>query len=324
LEIGGKSVALGLSVGYARYPEDADNGSALLVAADLAVAEAKRRGRNRAVGYDPSLSHIHARRFDLCRALPLALERGELSLHYQPIFECKSGRLHGYEALMRWHHQQMGQIDPDEFIAIAEETDAIRVLGEWALREACLKARDLAERDFMPRMAVNVSVRQLLDPEFALRVAQILSETGLPAQLLELEVTESLFTTDRLESSRAVIESLHALGVTLSIDDFGTGYSSLSRLLSVPVSTVKIDRSFIAELDKSGSMVIESTIVLARKMGIAVLAEGVETRQQADRLTAMGVDLFQGYLFGRPTAMERQRPAKNLPLARAPKVAVRR
>ncbi len=186
------------------------------------------------------------------------------------------------------------------FIPIAEESDGIIALGDLVLRRACADAIGWTTPDHAPIVAVNVSVKQLRESDFALRVAQILAQTGLPAGRLELEVTESVFADDHLDATRASIESLRAIGVSLSIDDFGTGYSSLSRLLSLPVTAVKIDRSFVIALDGKGGAVIESTLLIARRLGIAVVAEGVETEEQFARLSAMGVDLFQGFYFGRP------------------------
>lgn len=302
----GQVVLPGLSVGIALYPRDADNLVGLLLAADLAMAEAKRTGRGRTACFDPRYAREQKRRFDISRALPDAIAAGELSLHYQPIIDRTTGRRHAYEALARWHHTPLGAVKPDEFIAVAEESDMIVALGDWVMTKACSDAAQWAGGDVGTRVAVNVSVRQLSDDKFALKIARILAETGLAAGRLELEMTESVFADEALPIVRATLESLRALGVSLAIDDFGTGYSSLSRLLSLPVSTVKIDKSFVAELSGSGGAVIESTLLIARRLGIAVVAEGIETAEQAEVLGALGVDLFQGYYFGRPTEIKRR------------------
>ena len=302
----GQVVTPGLSVGIALYPHHAENPVSLLLAADLAMAEAKRAGRGRTVCFDPGFARDQKRRFDISRALPDAIAAGDLSLHYQPIINRTTGKRYAYEALARWHHTPLGAVKPDEFIAIAEESDMIVELGDWVLTKACSDAAQWSGKDAGTRVAVNVSVRQLSDENFALKLARILTETGLAARRLELEVTESVFADEALPLVRATLESLRALGVSLAIDDFGTGYSSLSRLLSLPVSTVKIDRSFVAELSGSGGAVIESTLLIARRLGIAVVAEGIETAEQAETLGQLGVDLFQGYYFGRPAILERR------------------
>jgi len=300
-EIEGQSISLGLSAGLAMFPTDATTHEALILAADLAVAEVKRQGRGKMLSFCVSYAATQKRRFDVSRALAEAVQIEQLVLHYQPIFNGRTGTIHGYEALARWNHPVLGSVDPNEFIPIAEESDGIIALGDLVLREACAGAAGWTTSTHAPIVAVNVSVRQLREADFALRVAQILALTGLPAGRLELEMTESVFAEDHIDATRSSIESLRAIGVSLSIDDFGTGYSSLSRLLSLPVTAVKIDRSFVSALDGNGGAVIESTLLIARRLGISVVAEGVETHEQFERLSAMGVDLFQGYYFGKPS-----------------------
>ncbi|TPG53889.1 EAL domain-containing protein [Sphingomonas glacialis] len=301
-QIDGQSLSVGLSAGLALFPGDASTHEALILAADLAVAEAKRQGRGKVLTFRDSYAATQKRRFDVSRALPEAIRVEELVLHYQPIFNWRTGHIHGYEALARWNHPKLGTINPDEFIPIAEETDRIIALGDLVLRRGCAAAVEWTTSDHAPIVAVNVSVKQLRESDFALRVAKILAQTGLAAGQLELEVTESVFAEDYIDATRSSIESLRAIGVSLLIDDFGTGYSSLSRLLSFPVAAVKIDKSFMSTLDGSGGAVVESTVLIARRLGISVVAEGVETAEQAALLSAMGVDLFQGYYFGRPSA----------------------
>jgi len=300
-EIQGQSISLGLSAGLAMFPTDATTHEALILAADLAVAEVKRQGRGKVLSFCVSYAATQKRHFDVSRALAEAVEIEQLVLHYQPIFNWRTGTIHGYEALARWNHPVLGTVGPNEFIPIAEESDGIIALGDLVLREACAGAAGWTTSNHAPIVAVNVSVKQLREGDFPLRVAQILAQTGLPAGRLELEVTESVFAEDHIDATRSSIESLRAIGVSLSIDDFGTGYSSLSRLLSLPVTAVKIDRSFVSALDDNGGAVIESTLLIARRLGISVVAEGVETQEQFERLSAMGVDLFQGYYFGKPS-----------------------
>ncbi|MEO9132091.1 MAG: bifunctional diguanylate cyclase/phosphodiesterase [Sphingomonas sp.] len=300
-EIEGQSISLGLSAGLAIFPTDATTHEGLILAADLAVAEVKRQGRGKVLSFCVSYAATQKRRFDVSRALAEAVQIEQLVLHYQPIFNWRTGNIHGYEALARWNHPVLGSVGPNEFIPIAEESDGIIALGDLVLRGACADAAGWATSNHAPIVAVNVSVKQLREGDFPLRVAQILAQTGLPAGRLELEVTESVFAEDHIDATKASIESLRAIGVSLSIDDFGTGYSSLSRLLSLPVTAVKIDRSFVSALDGNGGAVIESTLLIARRLGISVVAEGVETQEQFERLSAMGVDLFQGYYFGKPS-----------------------
>ena len=300
--VDGQSLSIGLSAGLAMFPADASTHEALILAADLAVAEVKRQGRGKVLTFRESYAATQKRRFEVSRALSNAIQVEQLTLHYQPIFNWRTGTIHGYEALARWTHPQLGTIGPDEFIPIAEETDRIIALGDLVLRRGCAAAVAWTSPNHAPSVAINISVKQLRESDFALRVAQILVQTGLPAGRLELEVTESVFADDHIDLTRASIESLRAIGVSLLIDDFGTGYSSLSRLLSIPVTAVKIDKSFMSTLGGNGGAVVESTVLIARRLGISVIAEGVETAEQAALLSAMGVDLFQGYYFGRPAA----------------------
>jgi diguanylate cyclase (GGDEF)-like protein len=298
-EVNGQSVSLGLSVGVSFFPSDATDHRSLILAADLAVAEVKRNGRGQVFDYRNSYAATQKRRFDLSRALGAAVDADELEVHFQPIIATATGHVHAYEALTRWRHPELGPISPDEFIRVAEETDRIVALGDSVLRRACSAAAAWTRPSFAPKVAVNVSVKQLREEGFALRVMQILTQAGLPAARLELEVTESLFAEEN-PRVRDTIESLRAIGVTFSIDDFGTGYSSLSRLQSLAVSAVKIDKSFVSDLDGRGAIIIESTLMIARRLGLSVVAEGVETREQSRKLVGMGVDFLQGYYYGKP------------------------
>lgn len=320
-QIDGHSLSIGLSAGLAMFPGDASTHEALILAADLAVAEVKRQGRGKVLTFRESYAATQKRRFDVSRALPEAIQVEQLVLHYQPIFNWRTGNIHGYEALARWNHPKLGTINPDEFIPIAEETDRIIALGDLVLRRGCAAAVAWTMPDHAPIVAINVSVKQLRESDFALRVAQILAQTGLAAGRLELEVTESVFAEDHIDATRFSIESLRAIGASLLIDDFGTGYSSLSRLLSFPVTAVKIDKSFMSTLDGKGGAVVESTVLIAGRLGISVVAEGVETAEQAKLLSEMGVDLFQGYYFGRPSASVLEGHDMRLPIAAVPDLA---
>lgn len=295
------AMSIGLSVGVSFYPTDASDHRALILAADLAMAEVKRNGRGASLEYCETLSLVQRRRFDLGRALGAAIENGDLFLEYQPIVDSSTGRIHAFEALARWQHPTLGKINPAEFIELAETTDRINALGDLVLEKACLEAATWPCSDHAPKVAVNVSVKQLRDDTFALKVMRILARAKLPPGRLEIEVTESLFENDHPAIIKQTISSLRALGVFIAIDDFGTGYSSLSRLQNLPVNAVKIDQSFVADLDGKGRAVIESIIMIARRLKLDVVAEGVETDAQLDTLIGMGVNCLQGYLLGHPS-----------------------
>ena len=309
-DLNGQTVTPGLSVGYATFPSHARTKRDLLTAADLAVNEAKRTGRGRVVGFKPALAHEQNRHYSLSRELSDGLAAGDFSLDYQPIIDRKTGQVTAFEALARWTHPELGEIAPGEFIPIAEESRLILDLGDWVLRTACGEIAKWDRDDFAPSLAVNVSVRQLASEDFAMRVQQILVQSGLAPGRLELEVTEGIFAVGSDAVTHANIESLRALGVSLAIDDFGTGYSSLSRLVSLPVSTVKIDRSFVAAMDGIGGPVIESTLLIAQRLGLRVIAEGIETVQRAERLSELGIDLVQGYYYGFPSPAIWQSPPR--------------
>jgi diguanylate cyclase len=299
-EMKGEKLSLGLSIGIAYYPTDAQSHQDVIQAADLAVAEVKRTLRGQVLTYSDTYAETQRRRFDLSRALGEAIASEEITIAYQPLIDAQTGHVAALEALARWDHPQLGVISPDEFVRLAEDTDRIIALGDWMLKRACFEAVRWTGPDHAPKVAVNVSVKQLMSENYALKVLQTLSQTGLAPSRLELEVTESLFTDDNADLMLQTVASLRQLGIDVHIDDFGTGYSSLSRLHRFPVSAIKIDKSFVAQLDDQGSVIIESAVLIARRMGFKVIAEGVETLDQVTALTRMGVDYFQGYYFGRP------------------------
>ncbi len=301
-EAEGQSLGLGLSIGTAFFPTDASTHKDAILAADLAVAEVKRTGRGHFLNYSETYAETQRRKFDLSRELGEAIKHDSLSLHYQPIVQASSGNIYAREALVRWNHPALGPINPEEFVKLAEDTDRIVALGDWVLSRACSDAAkwESCEEKPAPQVAVNVSVKQLLSEGYALRVMQILAQSGLPPGRLELEVTESLFDDENMDVVLAAVTNLRAMGVAVHIDDFGTGYSSLSRLHQFPVTAIKIDRSFVAQMDGQGGVIIESAMLIAKHFGFAVVAEGVETEEQAKRLSELGVDYLQGFYFGRP------------------------
>ncbi|MBI6853397.1 EAL domain-containing protein [Pseudomonas cichorii] len=300
-EVASASLRIGVSIGIAIQGDDGDNIETLLQASDLASAEAKRQGRGRIVFYDQELARIQRRKLDINIALRQAVHDESLSLVFQPLISAKTGEVMCIEALLRWNPSLLGAVGPQEFIPIAEESDLIVELGAWVLQQACRAAVAWEKTGpELPSIAVNVSIRQLVTPGFTRFVAQTLAIERLSPARLIVEVTESVF--DEAWKDR-ILESLHhlrKLGVHIHIDDFGTGYSSLSRLRELPIDGIKIDRSFVAQLDDRALAVVESAVLIAKRFSLKIVAEGIETHTQAQCLHAMGVDEFQGYLLGKP------------------------
>jgi EAL domain-containing protein (putative c-di-GMP-specific phosphodiesterase class I) len=236
-------------------------------------------------------------------ALRLALEREEFMVHYQPIVETRTDQVCSFEALVRWNHPELGVLSPSEFITIAEECGLISKLGRWVLRRACEDAVRWNQGGHPPiSVAVNVSALQLGERTLVDAVVSTLKHTRLPAELLELELTESALL-NRENSSIASMQLLHQLGVRFALDDFGTGYSSLASLRELPLSTLKIDRLFVTDLPSSESdaAIVRSIIALSQNLGLRVIGEGVENTLQVQKLTAMGCGNLQGFLFGKPS-----------------------
>lgn len=296
--VGERSVEIGVTIGIAlAHVHDCDP-DGLLKKADLALYRAKKDSRGAYLIYDPKMDAQEAAKRGTELDLKLALERGELSLVYQPIVEAKSGRITCFEALLRWTHPQRGPISPVEFIPIAEELGLIGQIGGWVLRNACAAAATWPES---VAVAVNVSPLQVKSGSLGLAVTHALASTGLPAGRLNLEITESIFL-DRNEQTLSALHELRRLGVAFSMDDFGIGYSSLSTLSAFPFDTLKIDRSFVRDLGAADDNrhIIRATCQLARDLDITSLAEGVETAEQAVFLIECGCVELQGYYFGRP------------------------
>jgi diguanylate cyclase (GGDEF)-like protein len=292
------SASLGISLGRpGRSTPDE-----MLREAEIAMVQAKADPSKRHALFEPSMAHQTIERIDLENDLRHGIDRGELRLHYQPIVDLARGRVAGFEALVRWQHPERGLMQPMSFVPMAEETGLILPLGRWVLENACRQAR--AWRDLRPDlplfMSVNLSARQFAQPELVEQVADSLAANGLDPASLEIEITESILM-DQTEAGVRTLRELRELGVRLVLDDFGTGYSSLSYLKHLPLDTIKIDRMFVAgmngEVDRS---IVEAVIGLAHGLGIGVVAEGIETDEQAEQLRAMSCDLGQGYLFARP------------------------
>ncbi|WP_193335851.1 putative bifunctional diguanylate cyclase/phosphodiesterase [Devosia beringensis] len=295
--IDGHTIVLGVVFGSAvrTLPEQSVN--QILQDAEVALALAES-GQQRSVLYQPSHGQqIRDRRLrDL--ALRQALARDEFYLLYQPQIELSSGRTVGLEALIRWCNAELGEVSPADFIPLAEETGLIVQIGEWILLEAC---RQAAQWNWQGRMSVNVSPAQFAQGDLVASVRRALQESGLPPHRLDIEITESIHVADSPANLR-ILNQLSAMGVCLAMDDFGTGFSSLSYLTSLPIDKIKIDQSFVRNLpDAQSEAIIETTVVMARRLGKIVIAEGVETEQQRAYLAGIGCDIGQGYLFGRPS-----------------------
>ena len=289
------------SIGIAVSPDDGDSAEGLLKAADIAMYRAKQRGRQTFCIFDRSMNDEVHERLELESELHTAVERGQLCLHYQPKIHLPTGRVTGVEALLRWDHPELGLLEPSRFISLAEETGLIIPVGEWALEEACRQNEEWRRAGFADlTVAVNLSARQFQQQRIEDVTARILRTTGLDPALLELELTESLAMQDP-EAISKTLQELKDMGVSCSIDDFGTGYSGLSYLTQFPIDTLKIDKSFVATIDDThDAPIVVAVIALAHGLGLKVVAEGVETSRQLDRLRELGCDEMQGFLFSRP------------------------
>ena len=291
------------SVGISLFPQDAADLNMLIRNADVAMYQAKARGRNGYRFYAPSMSAEGVERLRLESLLRRAIEEEEIFLQYQPQVEIDTGRLTGVEALLRWNSPELGMVAPVRFIPVAEDTGFISQLGQWVLAEACAQMTRWDRAGLrVPKMAVNLSVRQFERGSIAPTVAAVLQDAGLAPGRLQLEVTESVImnTGDALDC----INELRAVGVGLAIDDFGTGYSSLAYLSQLPVQTLKIDRSFIQDITRGANeaAIAVAVIQLGKSLNLSVIAEGVESEEQAAFLLRHGCRQAQGYLYSRPVA----------------------
>jgi diguanylate cyclase (GGDEF)-like protein len=304
-EISGHQVFLGLSAGIALFPRDGDDPETLLRHADLAMAAAKRNGGNAYEYFEASMNRSAFERLVLENELREAVRDDQLVVFYQPKISFADGSISGSEALVRWRHPTAGMLAPGAFIQAAEECGLIGEIGDWVLRRACRDAQALRASGLSKPVAVNVSAMQFESEDFAKRVIDALEESGLPPELLELELTESTAMRDP-ERVISQIAPLREMGVTFAIDDFGTGHSSLSYLTRMPFDVFKIDQSFVRNMmdDEHARIVVETILAMARSLKLKTVAEGVETPEQYAALRDLGATLAQGYLFARPMPLD--------------------
>jgi diguanylate cyclase (GGDEF)-like protein/PAS domain S-box-containing protein len=302
--IGGKELHINGSIGISVYPEDGEDAETLIKNADTAMYHAKESGRNNFQFFKPEMNQKSVERQSLEGSLRRALERGEFLLHYQPKVNLDTGEITGVEALIRWQHPDRGLLPPSQFVSIAEDCGLILQIGYWVLHEACRQARAWQDAGLsFNRISVNVSAVEFHDNDFVEGVRTILSETGLEARYLDLELTEGVLMDD-VESTAAVLLELKRMGVHLAVDDFGTGYSSLSYLRQFPIDVLKIDKSFVHEIsaDPYDSAIVSAIIDMGKNLRKRVIAEGIETQQQLAFLQARHCAEGQGYLFSPPLA----------------------
>jgi len=300
--IGGHELFITASIGVSFYPADGDDCETLLKCADAAMYRAKELGRNRAQIFTQSMNERYSRRLTLEQNLHHAIERGQLDVLYQPVYDRARRRIGSVEALVRWNDPVRGQVEPSEFIGMAEETGMIVAIGEFVLRRTCQQlAKWHLDGLVWLHAAVNISAVQLQQPEFVDTVLQIIQESGIPPSMLELEVTETV-AIQNIDVSMKVLRVLREKGIEIAIDDFGTGQSSLVYLKQFPIDTIKIDKEFLRDLatDDTAAAIVSSVINLAHTMRLSVVAEGVETEEQYSLLQCYACDRLQGYLFSRP------------------------
>lgn len=299
--VSGKDIFIGGTIGAAIFPDDADNVEDLVRCADLAMYRAKEAGRGSFAFFTRQMDEEVARRHALESDLHSALQNREFELYYQPKISAASGRAESMEALARWNHPQKGLVSPDEFIPMAEDTDIIFPLGEWILNEACRQTKEWQDNGYPLRVAVNLSAKQFQNDDLIQTVTDALANSGLDADCLELELTESMLMHDT-ERVKQVIGKLNEMGIKTSIDDFGTGYSSLSYLKHLPLNALKIDRSFIMDVDtnQDDQSIVSAILSLASDLRLSVVAEGVETQAHLDFLRSKNCPVIQGYFFSRP------------------------
>jgi EAL domain-containing protein (putative c-di-GMP-specific phosphodiesterase class I) len=302
----GHDLHVSMSVGISLFPYDGEDPQTLLKNADTAMYHAKETSRSSYHFYSPAMNAKAFEKLALENSLRRALEQREFVLHYQPQVDIRTGRIIGVEALARWRHPDLGLVAPTKFVPLAEDSGVILPLGEWVLRAACTQNRAWQEAGLSPlRVAVNLSARQFQQPDLVDVVVRTLRETGLDPQHLEFEITEGIAMKDPEYTAR-VLKAIKQIGAQIAIDDFGIGYSSLSSLKNFPLDALKIDRTFIQDLntDPIDAAIATALIALGHRLNMRVVAEGVETEDQLRTLLALDCDIMQGHLFCRPVPPE--------------------
>jgi len=301
IRMGAQLYHISCSLGIALFPSDGRNADELLKRADMALYAVKDQGRNGYSFFHPDMEEQSLERILMENELRKAIEQEQFHIDYQPKMDLTTGHLIGMEALVRWDHPELGRIAPNKFIPVAEETGLIIPLGEWVLRRSCEQAIEWQRQGYPPlKLSVNLSVRQFYQSHLLEKIKEILKDTGLEPQWLELEVTESVFAS--MDDAAAILQEMRELGIHISVDDFGTGYSSFSYIKHLPVDTLKIDASFIRDIhqNKESQAIVKAILSIAQTLNINVIAEGVETREQAAILSEDGCSQGQGFLFSQP------------------------
>ncbi|MBU5425218.1 EAL domain-containing protein [Tissierella pigra] len=293
------------SIGISTYPEDGLDSNSIMKNADLALYKAKELGGNSYYVYGDEIKSKGLEKMMLVSQLRQGIKNNELVLHYQPQVDILTGEISGLEALVRWQHPELGLLYPDKFIPLAEETGLIVQIGEWVLKEACKQVKYWTDLDQNIMMSVNISARQFQRRDFIKEIIDILNEVGLSSKNLTLEITETIAISD-IEHTLKILDRLNVLGIAVAIDDFGTGYSSLNYLNQMSVNELKIDKSFIWDIEKNNKnkMISNTIIILAKQLGLKVTAEGVENEEQLNILKEMKCDIAQGYHFSKPVPKE--------------------
>ena len=301
----GKDIYVSASIGISLYPEDGADIGELMKRADTAMFKAKEHGGSY-LFYEAEMEAIVTNKVEIEQDLRHSLEKNELDVYFQPKLNLNTRKIEGIEALVRWNHPDKGQVGPNDFIPLAEETGLISEVGLWVLISSCVQMQAWIDKGYDPMpVSVNLSGRQLENGDITAQVAHVLAESGLKPEYLELEITESIIMK-KPEEVISILHQLKAMGVKLSIDDFGTGYSSLNYLRKFPIDLLKIDKAFVRdiEINNEDRLIVKSIIALAKSLNLEVLAEGVETLEQQNFLEQEGCDYIQGYYIGKPMRSE--------------------
>ncbi|MBW5467702.1 EAL domain-containing protein [Brevibacillus formosus] len=299
-ELDGHVFNVSCSIGIALYPQDGDNPEDLLKRADTALYTVKSRGKNGYDFFDPTMEAKSLERILMENEMRKAIEQEQFQIYYQPKIDIATSAMTGMEALVRWVHPELGIIPPNRFIPIAEETGMILALGEWILKQACKQNKIWHDQGYTLKVSVNLSARQIYQKDLVEMIKDILQETNLSPNWLELEITESIFV--KMEEATVVLQQIRDIGIQISIDDFGTGYSSFSYIKSLPVDTIKIDASFIRDIhhNQESQAIVKAIVTIAQSLNMNVIAEGIELHDQVAALKENGCDHGQGYLFSKP------------------------